>query len=116
MKQHARFFCEYCQTEVKSNARFCSKCGKFFAAVLCPKCGKTGPVQMFTNGCPKCGYALPKNPITYSGKKNSSSSNGKSFFSLFERKNYSEDSLPTWIYIAAVVFLCLIVFIFVRFF
>ena len=40
--QKPRFFCENCNAEVKRDAKFCSKCGHFFASVRCPVCGKTG--------------------------------------------------------------------------
>ena len=55
----AKYFCENCGSEVASNARFCPKCGKFFSSVRCPKCGCTGDVKKFKNGCPQCGYAMP---------------------------------------------------------
>lgn len=59
----AKYFCENCGAEVLSNARFCPKCGKFFSSVRCPKCGFTGDVKTFKNGCPQCGYAVPLAPL-----------------------------------------------------
>ena len=38
-KASAKFFCESCGAEVPRNARFCKKCGRFFASVRCPNCG-----------------------------------------------------------------------------
>lgn len=129
MKKNARFFCENCQTEVKGNARFCGHCGRFFAAVKCPACGKTGASHTFKNGCPQCGYAVGSSNSSSTEKSNSfsndknssskkSSNNGFSLSKLFgnsnskQEKNYSEDSLPLWIYLVAVVFLVVILIMF----
>ena len=129
MKKNARFFCENCQTEVKGNARFCGHCGRFFAAVKCPACGKTGASHTFKNGCPQCGYAVGSSNSTSTEKSNSfsndknssskkSSNNGFSLSKLFGNSNskpekrYSEDSLPLWIYLVAVIFLVVILFMF----
>jgi uncharacterized membrane protein YvbJ len=129
MKKHARFFCENCQTEVKGNARFCGHCGRFFAAVKCPACGKTGASHTFKNGCPQCGYAVGSSNSTSAEQSNSFSNDKKSSskkssnkkFDIkklfansnnFNEKNYSEDSLPLWIYLVAIVFLVVILFMF----
>lgn len=129
MKKNARFFCENCQTEVKGNARFCGHCGRFFAAVKCPACGKTGASHTFKNGCPQCGYAVGSSNSSSTEKSNSfsndkkssskkSSNNGFSLSKLFgnsnskHEKRYSEDSLPLWIYLVAVIFLVVILFMF----
>ena len=129
MKKNARFFCENCQTEVKGNARFCGHCGRFFAAVKCPACGKTGASHAFKNGCPQCGYAVgssnsssTEKSTSFSNDKNSSSkktsNKGFSLSKLFGNSNskqekiYSEDSLPLWIYLVAVVFLVVILIMF----
>lgn len=129
MKKHARFFCENCQTEVKGNARFCGHCGRFFAAVKCPACGKTGASHTFANGCPQCGYAVgssnsssTEKSTSFSNDKNSSSkktsNKGFSLSKLLgnsnskQEKRYSEDSLPLWIYLVAVVFLVVILIMF----
>ena len=47
----AKFFCEYCDTEVPQKAIVCPKCGHFFASVRCPQCGHTGTQSEFSNGC-----------------------------------------------------------------
>lgn len=52
-----KFFCENCGTEVKHNAKICSKCGRFFSAVRCPCCAYMGEAALFRQGCPNCGYA-----------------------------------------------------------
>lgn len=129
MKKNARFFCENCQTEVKGNARFCGHCGRFFAAVKCPACGKTGASHTFKNGCPQCGYAVgssnsasteKSNSFLTDTKSSSKKSKSKSFDikKLFsnsnpkQEKKYSEDSLPLWIYLVAIIFLVVILIMF----
>ena len=127
MKKKARFFCENCQTEVKGNARFCGHCGRFFAAVKCPACGKTGASHAFANGCPQCGYAVSNSSSTETSKsilndkKSVLKTNSKKNFNLKklfsksnnnQEKNYSEDSLPLWIYLVAIIFLVVILIMF----
>ena len=51
-------FCGNCGTQLNDGAKFCPKCGKFFASVLCPNCGHTGKTNDFINGCLECGYAV----------------------------------------------------------
>ena len=62
-KQKAKFFCEFCGSEVAAEARVCPKCGSFFASVRCPQCGKTGTVRDFKKGCPRCHYAITEEEI-----------------------------------------------------
>ena len=132
MKKTAKFFCENCQTEVKGNARFCGHCGRFFAAVKCPACGKTGSSHAFAKGCPNCGYAVGSEKSTsLDAHSNSTSEKGKNkkanskkniFNNFFSNRNsnqndnstkkYSEDSLPLWIYLVAILFLVVIIFLF----
>lgn len=57
MDSRPRFFCEHCGAEVKRNADRCSACGKFFSSVRCPKCGFVGAEDLFSDGCPACGYS-----------------------------------------------------------
>jgi len=115
-KKQAKFFCEYCDSEVPFNARFCPKCGHFFLAVRCPACGKTGDQDEFTNGCPQCGYAFNGAPVkpsspakTTDSEKTKTSSRKKLFpkrdFTVhsdtnFPSKKRSDDALPPWIYIS----------------
>ena len=108
----AKFFCEFCGKEVHQNDKVCQYCGKFFASVRCPRCGKVGRTDEFTHGCPACGYA-----VTPSGKKKSSygirgllglggSGNGP-FDRLRDHngsKNY-DGSLPIWMYIVVIAVL-----------
>ncbi|MBR5402244.1 MAG: zinc ribbon domain-containing protein [Treponema sp.] len=95
----AKFFCEFCGNEVKQNDKVCQYCGKFFASVRCPNCGKTGRTEEFTHGCPACGYAVHGSHYGTKRKLGLSSRN----------KNY-DGSLPAWIYIAviAVLIACVI--------
>ena len=125
-KKEAKFFCESCGNEVPKNAKVCPTCGKFFAAVRCPKCGRTGSNDDFLNGCPTCGYAV--NPD--SRKRNSSSAinllgsvnsnikykntnqiwrtNNKTRH-VHKKWRYVESSLPLWMYISSVMVLGVLV-------
>ena len=95
----AKFFCEFCGNEVKQNDKVCTYCGKFFASVRCPNCGKTGRTEEFTNGCPACGYAV------YKGKYGT-----KNKLGLSSRRNKNYDgSLPFWIYILVITVLIALV-------
>lgn len=126
-KKEAKFFCECCGSEVPGNSKFCPTCGKFFAAVRCPKCGRTGSNNDFKNGCPTCGYAI--NPDSLSGKHSSgiflnntnNNSNIKygSTSQIWGTKNkthkkfhYVESSLPIWIYAISVICLVIVIILF----
>ncbi|AFG37743.1 zinc ribbon domain-containing protein [Spirochaeta africana] len=56
-KKHPKFFCENCGTDVPASAMMCPVCGRFFAAVRCPRCSYSGRQAEFKNGCPRCGYS-----------------------------------------------------------
>jgi len=120
--KEAKFFCESCGSEVKKNDKVCSTCGKFFAAVKCPKCGRTGSTEEFQSGCPTCGYAVNPDSLNSRGSggnslfgKYGSNKKGTPFYknrdlSIFtgSKKTYhSDSSLPIWVYI-----LCIIVLVF----
>lgn len=123
--KEAKFFCESCGSEVGRNARFCPTCGKFFASVRCPQCGRTGTNDDFKDGCPSCGYAInPDNPgagggsfANLKGNKNSQKNKRKynrrqSIFSgggRSSRSSSSGDSLPLWVYISSVFVLIILV-------
>lgn len=102
----AKFFCDCCGSEVPQNAKVCQYCGKFFAAVRCPKCGNTGSPEQFTNGCPKCGYAVGGSH-SWNGaskkqkniKNRNSSQYDSNFFSGKKNKAYQDSGLPVWIYV-----------------
>ena len=121
-----KFFCEFCDTEVPVNARFCPKCGRFFASVCCPRCGKIGDHTLFANGCPDCGYAGSGSNLVdllgqtgQNGNKTKARTKHSGKIGLFGKKRTenayrtkknaynAEDPLPAWIYIA--VFLLLLV-------
>ena len=61
--KRAKYFCEGCGSEVAPNAKFCPKCGRFFAAVRCPNCGHIGTVRNFLKGCPACHYAVTQEEL-----------------------------------------------------
>lgn len=120
--KEAKFFCESCGSEVPRNSRVCPTCGKFFASVRCPQCGKTGTNDDFKKGCPSCGYAV--NPdlanssavfqpgLSNINYKHSNSVSGfrNSFYSKKKKKTgYVESGLPIWIYISTVVVLIILV-------
>lgn len=123
MPPKAKFFCEFCDTEVPQKAIVCPKCGHFFASVRCPKCGHTGTQREFSNGCKACGYAFTSSPQ----KKSNESSSSKiklppkakfktrkaaiSEIERHERKQKREDSLPIWIYLLSIGILAVVLFI-----
>ena len=119
----AKFFCESCGSEVPRNAKVCPVCGKFFAAVRCPQCGRTGTSDEFKNGCPSCGYAVdltsyflgqiddeetPKNKKEKKRKQKNKFNNiaftGYKDNTTSKNSSYSPDSsLPVWIYVVTIV-------------
>ena len=50
------FYCNHCGKKVARNAAKCPSCGRYFGAILCPKCGYSGSEGEFSGGCPSCGY------------------------------------------------------------
>lgn len=130
-KKEAKFFCECCGAEVTRNSKSCPKCGKFFASVRCPQCGRIGSNEEFVNGCPSCGYAVSdplkvkqnKNVFIPSNLKNSSGSVGRghgifgdSNRFLFDQKKskndrYVDSGLPIWVYIVSIVILAALVIV-----
>ena len=124
--KEAKFFCESCGSEVPRNSRTCPTCGKFFASVRCPQCGRIGSNEDFKNGCPTCGYAV--NPDDGFGHHSSGmygNINGnagmsarygiKGLLGLGGRKSavsgggYVESSLPWWIYLVSILILIALV-------
>lgn len=107
MNKKAKFFCESCGAEVPHNSKVCVNCGKFFASVRCPNCGKTGSSSTFINGCPDCGYAVgdSKNNYNFQNKKKGSS-----------HQNYqnNNDGLPFWIYLIVTSILIVLIICFYR--
>ncbi len=96
----AKFYCESCGAQVPRNAKFCEHCGRFFASVKCPVCGKVGSPDSFASGCPKCGYAM--NNTTKGRRTHISRSSQNRFLNAIDRKNGRVDeSLPVWMYIGA---------------
>ena len=125
----AKYFCENCGAEVSANARFCPNCGKFFAAVRCPRCTYTGTIRDFKSGCPKCHYAMTKDELygtqnqeaSLDGRKHKLSRKSKNLikksFSIYRnknKKNIASDS-PTWVLIISIlVIIFLVVFILLK--
>ncbi|MCR5188354.1 MAG: zinc ribbon domain-containing protein [Treponema sp.] len=121
--KEAKFFCESCGSEVPRNSKVCPTCGKFFASVRCPQCGRTGTNDDFKNGCPTCGYALNPDLMGASGSfqpglssninyKNSTTATAfrNALYSKNKSKSgYVESSLPIWVYISTVVVLIVLI-------
>lgn len=115
----AKFFCENCGEEVPQNAKVCTKCGKFFTFVRCPKCFYTGESKIFTHGCPECGYAIKHNgnyrkpPVL---KKSRSSFKELGLIKDKPQKNkrinlsFEDTSLPIWIYVVTLIPLFSVIF------
>lgn len=55
-----RFFCEFCNKEVRAADKVCPHCGSFFSQVRCQSCAFQGDYRLFVQGCPACGYAAPQ--------------------------------------------------------
>lgn len=123
--KEAKFFCESCGSEVPRNSRVCPTCGKFFASVRCPQCGRTGTNDDFKNGCPTCGYAINPDLLgssSYQADGNSNikykNSTSSSFFrNIFSSKNskskansgYVDSGLPIWVYLSTLLVLIVLV-------
>lgn len=118
-KKKAKFFCENCNSEVAANARFCPKCGKFFAAVRCPECGHVGSHRDFKTGCPKCHYTFKdhKGLINADGtsrKPKLSKQSKKSLREAFAAYNsnsgassgsHYRDGAPAWLFFGSIAVL-----------
>ena len=114
--KEAKFFCESCGSEVPRNSKVCPTCGKFFASVRCPQCGRIGSNEDFKNGCPTCGYAV--NPDSELGRGNfgmPASGYGVNGLLGLGRRNstarggYVESSLPWWVYLVSILILLALV-------
>lgn len=109
--KEAKFFCESCGSEVPRNSKTCPVCGKFFASVRCPQCGRIGDNDDFKNGCPTCGYAI--NPDSLNGGARGGipgvAATGRRFGIAGARgagsAGYTESSLPFWVYAVSLVVL-----------
>lgn len=115
--KRAKYFCEGCGSEVAPNAKFCPKCGRFFAAVRCPNCGHIGTVRNFLKGCPACHYAVTKeelygspesskNPEKKHFPRNSRKKAKKPFW--IQKKSIFSDDVPAWLFVASIIALIVI--------
>ena len=113
--KEAKFFCQCCGSEVPRKSKFCPKCGKFFASVLCPNCGHTGKTSDFINGCPECGNAVNGQGGNYSSPSEKKKNNSAKTRNIKFKKNHlylplksqkaSNDSLPVWVYAICILVL-----------
>ncbi len=111
--KEAKFFCESCGSEVPRQSKFCPTCGKFFASVKCPRCGKIGTNDDFKNGCPDCGYAVNNSYVGIGIPKNKKIKD--SFFFEYEndskkynskkRKGYEDSAVPFWLPVVCIAIL-----------
>ncbi|HON89096.1 MAG TPA: zinc-ribbon domain-containing protein [Spirochaetales bacterium] len=53
-----KYYCQNCGKEVAAAAKRCPSCGRIFTSVLCPRCGFSGPEEIFVEGCPLCGSSV----------------------------------------------------------
>lgn len=103
--KETEFLCENCKARVAKDAKMCRKCGKFFHAVRCPKCGAVGNVEYFERGCPECGYFPSANIEKNHQKKEKNLSYKKAYFllNLIKRvrleESAREEALPKWVYV-----------------
>lgn len=103
--KETEFLCENCNARVAKNAKMCRKCGKFFHAVRCPKCGAVGNVEYFEGGCPECGYFPSSNPAKTNEENRALLSYKKASFllNLIKRVRLEEaakdEALPKWVYV-----------------
>lgn len=124
--KEAKFFCESCGSEVPRNSKTCPTCGKFFASVRCPQCGRIGTNDDFKNGCPTCGYAVnPDDGIGHgssggfmgaaAGRGRNGRYGSRNLLGLGRNKTsaanggYVESSLPWWVYLVSIVILVVLV-------
>ena len=84
MSKEAKYFCEFCDTEVGEKDKVCPKCGRSFSSVVCASCGYSGAESEFAGGCPKCGYAEK------SSEKSKAAGNRKK----------KKESMPWWVFFA----------------
>ena len=110
IQKEAKFFCQCCGAEVPRKSKFCPKCGKFFASVLCPNCGHTGRTEDFINGCPECGYAVNGSKGAGGGAKANQQTNQTKNIKFKKNRLYipmgskkakagSDSGLPLWVYV-----------------
>lgn len=125
--KEAKFFCESCGSEVPRNSKVCPTCGKFFASVRCPQCGRIGSNEDFKNGCPTCGYAVNPDdgfrrgnygiPAGLGGGRKGSLGRGfgtRGLLGLSRRSGnsgsgYVESGLPVWVYIVSLLILAALI-------
>lgn len=106
-KENAKFFCENCGMEVPPQAKVCNNCGKFFASVRCPRCGKIGSVSQFEKGCPECGYAVHNKNNKHVG--NAALHYINTGHGTAVAKSDVSSGLPLWIYIMTITILAILV-------
>jgi hypothetical protein len=100
-----KYFCEHCGREVNGRARICPFCGRFFSSVKCPRCGYSGESTEFLEGCPACGYGVPKKTVSDDAIGRPRGPSGLN------------EKLPTWVYLIALAALLValaLLFVFIK--
>ena len=95
MSKEAKYFCEFCDTEVEEDAKECPKCGRVFSSVVCSSCGYSGAGSEFASGCPKCGYADKR------GKERTAA--------VRQKREKRTTHVPWWVYFIAGVALGVVI-------
>ena len=99
----ARFFCDHCGKEVLLYRSTCPSCGRSFQAVQCPRCEFKGEPELFTAGCPACGYLSSRR--VEQGKKEAA------------RDQERSSQVPAWLFRAlGIILLITIIFLLYLFF
>jgi ssDNA-binding Zn-finger/Zn-ribbon topoisomerase 1 len=95
------FLCESCGKQVSYKTPRCPYCGRFFSAVVCPRCLHSGKPEDFLSGCPECGY-LSSSSTGLLKKKGK----GSGFF--LSKKKKKKFELPLWFYKTAGIVVLLV--------
>jgi len=100
----ARFYCKSCGKEVEAHAENCSHCGKEFTAVRCPKCGFTGELDLFSQGCPSCSYGGSRGEAEHSSYSTQKS----------HKANFLNSRMAARLLLPALLLLLLLLYIFFK--
>ena len=119
------FFCEACSKPVPRRAEKCPHCGRLFDSVKCPQCSFAGRPELFSNGCPSCGYlqkgAARNKPVSFDEIEKGLVAPDTEGVAIemrgdeeADRKSSRSRHLPRWAYsLLTVVLLALLIAIFV---
>ena len=107
------YFCESCGSSVGLRESQCPSCGKVFDAVKCPICSFSGKANLFSDGCPSCGYMSKKGGTDRNSGKPFEMATGKGMVNPYvngndtplapkenepEKKKQQSRAIPAWAY------------------